>query len=221
MKREVNMDKFKHGFKPYFLHIEGMDLAGKSTVANKIANSSVLEWVVNDKRLTTSNSIYDFAWEQGKRGVYNSDIMGYLYLAALMEDLRTFEHKNNIIQDSTLLLRSLNYYKTLGKNDNLVHAFTSLLPNHPKPNKSFYLTANINARQNRLESRMSLTPKRLTTIDMLIKNDQKKFIWLDDSLKDLSVSCFNSYVIDTSKMSETEVVEQVMDACVFENKGRS
>jgi len=214
------MDKSQHGFKPYFLHIEGMDLAGKSTVSNKIVSSSTLEWVINDKRLTTSNSIYDFAWEQGKRGVYNSDIMGYLYLSALMEDLRMFEQKNNIIQDSTLLLRSLNYYKTLGKNDNLVHAFTLLLPRHPRPDKSFYLTADINARRNRLKSRMLLAPKRLTIIDMLIKNDPKKFMWLDNSLRDLSISCFNSYVIDTSKMSETKVAEQIMGVCMSENKWR-
>jgi len=218
MKQEANADQLQNGFKPYFLHVEGMDLAGKSTVANKIANSSNLEWVVNDKRLTTSNSIYDFAWEQGKRGTYNSDIMGYLYLAALMEDLRTFEHKSNIIQDSTLLLRSLNYYKTLGENDNLVHAFISLLPKHPKPDKSFYLTADIDARRDRLENRMLLTPKKLTAIDMLIKNDPKKFTWLDDSLRDLSIGCFNSCVIDTSKISETEVVEQIMDICEFEHE---
>lgn len=204
--------------KQYYLHIEGMDLAGKSTVSNKIADKSVLEWVINDKKLNQSNPLYDFALEQGKKNIYNSDIMGYLYLAALMEDLRTFKHETNIIQDSTLLLRSLNYYKTLGKNDDLVHAFASLVSKHPKPNKSFYLTADINTRRNRLENRILSTPKKITTIDMLIKNDPKKFMWVDKSLMDLSVNYFNSYIIDTSKMSDTEVVEKIMDICSLKRK---
>ena len=214
----MGKNKLQGNTKRYFLHIEGMDLAGKSTVSNKIADKSVLEWVINDKKLNQSNPLYDFALEQGEKNIYNSDIMGYLYLVALMEDLRTFKHETNIIQDSTLLLRSLNYYKTLGKNDDLVRAFASLVSKHPKPNKSFYLTADINTRRNRLENRILSTPKKITTIDMLIKNDPKKFIWLDKSLMDLSVNYFNSYIIDTSKMSETEVVEKIMDICSLKRK---
>lgn len=212
------MSKLQGDTKKYFLHIEGMDLAGKSTVSNKIANNSVLEWVINDKKLNQSNQLYDWALEQGKKGIYSSDTLGYLYLAALMEDLRTFKHETNIIQDSTLLLRSLNYYKTLGKNDDLVRAFASLATKHPKPNKSFYLTADINTRRSRLENRILSAPKKITKIDMLIKNDAKKFIWVDKSLMDLSVKYFNSYIIDTSKMSETEVVEKIMGICSLKRK---
>ncbi|HPT66379.1 MAG TPA: hypothetical protein PK257_03695 [Candidatus Woesebacteria bacterium] len=214
------MEKIKSqdNTKQYFLHIEGMDLAGKSTVANKIADKSVLEWVINNKKLNQSNPLYDFAIEQGKKNIHNSDTMGYLYLIALIEDLRIFKHETNIIQDSTLLLRSLNYYKTLSKNDDLVDAFTSLVPKHPKPDKSFYLTADIDTRRNRLENRISSKPKKITTMDMLIKNDPEKFIRLDKSLMDLSVNYFNSYVIDTSKMSETEVVEKMMDICSLRRK---
>lgn len=214
----MDTNKLQGDTKHYFLHIEGMDLAGKSTISNKIADNSVLEWVINDKKLNQSNPLYDFALEQGKKDIHNSDTMGYLYLAALMEDLRIFKHETNIIQDSTLLLRSLNYYKTLGKNDDLVNAFSLLVLKHPKPNKSFYLTADINTRRNRLENRILSTPKKITTMDMLIKNDPKKFIWLDKSLMDLSVNYFNSYIIDTSKMSDTEVVEKIMDICSLKRK---
>ena len=43
--------------KKYFLHLEGMDLAGKSTIARKIKERSNLEWVINNNRLTEKNSI--------------------------------------------------------------------------------------------------------------------------------------------------------------------
>jgi thymidylate kinase len=199
--------------KPYFLHIEGMDLAGKSTTAEKFVQASTLKWTINDKRLTQVNPIYDFAWGIGKKKICDSDTLGYLYLADLMEDLKAFQINGNIVQDSTLLLRSLNHYKTVGNNEKLVQAFTALVPKHPMPDKSFYITANIDVRRSRLEKRISQMPGKLTANDMLIKNNPVEFIKIDESLKELSVKYFNSKVIDTSYMTEQEVVECIKNFC--------
>lgn len=200
----------------FFLHIEGMDLSGKSTAAKNFANTSEIYWKINDKRLTESNLIYDFAWDLGKKDGHNSVILGHLYLISLMEDLKNFRLKTSVIQDSTLLLRSLNYYKTVKVNDELSQAFAKLIPEHPVPNKSFYLTANIDSRRQRLEKIIKKMPKKLTSMDMMIIKDPCRFMQIDESLKNLSLEIFNSQIIDTSKMSEIEVVECIRSYCPIE-----
>lgn len=210
----MNRVTSKHSL--FFLHIEGMDLSGKSTAAKNFANTSEMYWTINDKRLTESNPIYDFAWDLGRKGSHSSVILGHLYLISLMEDIKNFRLKTSVIQDSTLLLRSLNYYKSVKINDELAQAFAKFIPGHPVPNKSFYLTANIDSRRQRLERRIKQMPEKLTSMDMLIINDPCRFMQIDESLKELSVKIFNSQIIDTSEMSELEVVERIRSCCPLE-----
>lgn len=199
--------------KPFFLHFEGMDLAGKSSLARNFARHSELSWEINDKRLTKINPVYDFAWEIGKKKIIDSTSLGYLYLSALFEDIRNFKLEGNIIQDSTLLLRSMNYYKTIGNNPDLVKSFAEIAPRHPIPDKSFYLTADIDVRRSRLDKRIKEMPTKLTSNDLMIRDNPDKFIKIDESLKELSIKYFNSQVIDTSNMSEMDVVEEIKSFC--------
>ena len=200
------MDTTNSNTNHYYLHIEGMDLAGKSTTSEIFAQISEIEWIVRDKRLTQDNPIYDFALGLSKKEGVSSETLGYMYLAALIQDIKFFKLDSNIIQDSTILLRSLNYYKSVYLNNELVQAFSKLIQQHPTPNKSFYLTADICSRRQRLAQRIKIAPEKLTSMDLLIQNDPNKFIHIDESLQELSVKIFNSEVIDTSKMSVMEVV---------------
>lgn len=200
----------------FLLHIEGMDLSGKSTTAKNFAKTSKMHWRINDKRLSENNPIYDFAWNLSKKGSHSSNVLGQLYLISLMEDIKNFQLTTCVIQDSTLLLRSLNYYKTVKINDELAGAFTKLIPEHPVPDKSFYLTANIETRRQRLEQRIKQEPNKLTSMDMLIINDPNRFMQMDESLKELSVGVFNSQIIDTSDMNEIEVVDYIRSLCPIE-----
>lgn len=199
---------------PFLLHIEGMDLAGKSTIAKLFSETSNMKWNINDKVLTSDNAIYAFAWQCGKSSEYRSDVLGHLYLAALIEDIRNFRLETNIIQDSTLLLRSLNYYKTIEINNTLFQSFSEIALMHPIPNISFYLTADINSRRLRLEQRKKHNPSKITEADLMIESNTSEFIKADNSLKQLSIEYFNSYIIDTSQMNEIEVVEFMLNRCL-------
>jgi thymidylate kinase len=203
------MDNINSNPDKYYLHIEGMDLAGKSTASKIFAQISGIQWIIHDKRLTQDNPIYDFALGLSKKDGFNSEALGYMYLAALMQDIKNFKLDANIIQDSTLLLRSLNYYKNVNLNNELAHAFSNLIQQHPTPNKSFYLAADICSRRQRLAQRIKIAPEKLTSMDLLIQNDPNRFIQIDESLQDLSITIFNSEVIDTSKMSVMEVVKYI------------
>lgn len=195
----------------YMLHLEGMDLAGKSTISKIFSETSNNKWVINDKKLTNSNKIYDFALKNFKN--YDSETLGFLYLASLLEDIKTFKLNKNIIQDSTLLLKSLNYYKLVDKNIFLEERFMDIAKIHPLPNKSFYLTCSMEVRTDRLQKRIRDKSKEITKIDRMIIDEPKKFIDMENSLRDLSIQIFNSKVIDSSEMNEFEVVDIIRKSC--------
>ena len=44
----------------YYLHIEGMDLAGKTTIANIIAKKSKKNWIIYNNCLSKNNVIQLF-----------------------------------------------------------------------------------------------------------------------------------------------------------------
>lgn len=201
--------------KKYFLHLEGMDLAGKSTIARKIKERSKLEWVINNNRLSEKNNIYTFTNEVGKQNLYDDEIYGYLYYVALMADIKKFKHEKNIIQDSTLLLRSINYHINEG-NDKLVRLFEDLVDIHPVPDISIYLTTDIESRIKRLATRIQNNPESISKNDSLILTDPEKFVKMDMKLSEISQKYFNSYVLDTSKLNEDEVVDHIFDMCDFE-----
>ena len=158
----------------HYLHIEGMDLAGKSTIANIITRQSGVDWKIYNNCLSQNNPIQQFEKQMRNQKIYDDEIYGYLHYVTLLADIKYFDLKENIIQDSMLLLRSINYHKEKNNND-LVQLFEELVPKHPIPNTSVYLTANIDSRKKRLLKRIESNSKQLTKNDILILNDSEKF----------------------------------------------
>lgn len=196
----------------YYLHIEGMDLAGKSTIANIIANKSGLNWKIYNNCLSQNNIIQQFEKQIRKQKIYDDEIYGYLHYVTLLADIKYFELKDNVIQDSMLLLRSINYHKEKN-NKELVELFEKIAHKHPVPNASIYLTANIDMRMKRLLTRMENNLNLLTKNDVLILNDTAKFEHRDKILMELSQKYFNSMVLDNSDMTEDETANVIMEMC--------
>lgn len=201
----------------YFLHLEGMDLAGKSSVAKAIKEKCGLDWQINNNRLCDKNIIYQFIDNIAKRDLFDDEIYGNLYYTALLADLKKFELSSNIIQDSTILLRSINYHTELG-NTKLAKKFEELIEFHPVPTYSFYLTADINSRIDRLVKRMKLNQKEISKNDYLILQNPEKFEEADIRLFELSSRCFNSILIDTTNLTIEEVADYIIDYCKLEKK---
>lgn len=199
----------------HLLFFEGMDLAGKSTVAKEFAETSVLTWEIHNKKLSKINPIFDFTSNLGRQEIYQADVLGHMYIAALIDDLNRFKRDKNIILDSTILLRSMNYYKEHGY-ERIVEEFEKLAYQYPRPDKFFYLTADIETRKRRLFKRINEFPGLVSSNDMLVVNNPERFIRMDESLKNLSIKYFKSEVIDTSKMDEKEVVYEIKKLCPFE-----
>lgn len=200
-----------------FLHLEGMDLAGKSTIARAIKEKSCLDWQINNNRLCNKNIIYEFIDDVAKHELFDDEIYGNLYYVALLADLRKFELNSNIIQDSTILLRSINYHTELG-NTKLARMFEELIEFHPVPSYSFYLTADIDSRTDRLAKRMKLEQKEISKNDYLILRNPEKFKEADNRLFELSSKYFNSILIDTTNLSIEEIADYIIDYCKLEEK---
>lgn len=205
---EVNMNNLQK----YYLHIEGMDLAGKTTITNIIAKKSKKNWIIYNNCLSKNNVIQLFEKKIRKQKIYDEEIYGYLHYVTLVADIKYFKLNRNIIQDSMLLLRSINYHKE--KNNNtLVHLLEELVPKHPIPTTSIYLTTSIDTRKKRLLKRIDSNSNKPTKNDLLILNDPDRFEKRDKRLMELSKAYFNSLVLDTSDMTEEETADYVMKLC--------
>ncbi len=72
--------------RPYYLHFEGMDLAGKTTATQNFIKSTNSEWEIRRNSLSSENPIHRLADSLRKAEAYDAEVLGNLYVAALMND---------------------------------------------------------------------------------------------------------------------------------------
>lgn len=192
-----------------YLHIEGMDLSGKTTLAGNYAAFSPLDWQINSNSLGQGNPIWELADDLRKKDAYDAEIVGNVYVAGLMADIRTFKPpQKNIIQDSTVALRSLAYHVVRGT-PRLEDALTNLIKEHPRFDASFYLAASIEARMRRLDQRIREHPEEVAPDDLMVVRNPERFVAMEGVLRKWSVKIFNSVIIDTTDMTPEMVMNEV------------
>jgi thymidylate kinase len=197
--------------RPHFqnvIHIEGMDLAGKSTVTARLSERHGASITRNS--LSTGNEIYALADEMRRKAETSPDVLGSLYVASLARDLELLaQPEGPAIQDSTILLRSSAYYCVLGRDD-LVDAFGAMVGRHPRFGTSVILTASIDARRHRLDQRRRLNPAEVAPDDLAIERDPARFLRMESALIEFAQTWFHASVIDTSDLDPAGVFERVM-----------
>jgi thymidylate kinase len=192
-----------------YLHIEGMDLSGKTTLAHNYAAASPLEWQVNSNALGQGNPIWELADDLRKKDAYDAEIVGNVYVAGLMADIRGFkELQINTIQDSTVALRSLAYH-VVRSTPRLADALQDLIKEHPRFDASFYLAASMEARMRRLDQRMRERPEEVAPDDLMVVRSPERFMAMEGVLREWSSKIFGSVVIDTTNMTPEMVVAEV------------
>lgn len=192
-----------------YLHIEGMDLSGKTTLAGNYADASPLEWQLNSNALGPDNPIWELADDLRKKDAYDAEIVGNVYVAGLMADIRTFQPPQmNTIQDSTVALRSLAYHVVRGT-PRLADALQDLIKEHPRFDASFYLAASMEARMRRLDQRMREHPEEVAPDDLMVVRNPERFMAMEGVLREWSAKIFNSVVIDTTSMTPEMVLDEV------------
>jgi thymidylate kinase len=191
------------------LHIEGMDLAGKSTATAALA-TAYPDALLRRNSLIDSNPIYELADTLRRAGETSPQVLGRLYVAALAEDLeRLADFDVPRIQDSTILLRSLAYNAAIGERE-VVGEFLRAADSHPRFGTSVVLTASIEARLQRLEARRREAPDEVAPDDLLVVRNPDLFREMEATLVEYALDLFNAQIIDTSNLTSAEVVESIV-----------
>jgi thymidylate kinase len=193
--------------KPYYLHIDGMDLSGKTSICSKLRETLNGAWEIRTKSLSDKNSIYQLADGLRINGRYNEEVIGHLYVVALRSELFDFKWPTiNTIQESTVLLRSLAFHTMVGPVE-IPDLLLGIANKHPKFDASFVLTTSLETRLKRLQKRVK--DGQVGKHDQLIIDDPAKFMKMEEHLVEYSKKLFNSTIIDTSSSEVADIVRLI------------
>ena len=190
--------------RPAYIHIEGMDLAGKTSAAGLFVARRSEPWEIKRNSLSERNQLRNIADEMLELGGYHHETIGTVYAAALMADLDRFERPAvNTVQESTILLRSIAFHAING-NERVLQLFEGMIDRHPQFDASFVLTASHDVRLKRLSERPNASNH-----DRLIARDPIRFSAMDALITQLAQQHFNATVIDTSNLPVEAVVNRI------------
>jgi thymidylate kinase len=202
--------------RPYYLHFEGMDLAGKTTATQNFIKSTGAEWNIRRNSLSRENPIHLLADSLRKAEAYDAEVLGNLYVAALMADIHSFQWPGkDTIQDSTIILRSIAFHTVRGT-PRIREVLLDLLPEHPKFDASFVFTASIEKRLERLQRRIALAPQEVSEEDMMVIRKPEKFLAMEAVMVDMAKMAFHSVIVDTSTLTPDMVVGVIHQNFRFE-----
>ena len=195
--------------RPFYLHLEGMDLAGKSSLCRRLCAGTPPRFASRHNSLSGANPIYALADRLRRENAFSAETLGQLFAAALAADLERFAWPQQpTIQDSTLLLRSLAYHTVAGT-PGVPGQLETLLTRHPRFDLSIVLTADRPSRLLRLAERRRCQPAEIAPDDLLVETQPECFDAMERKLVQLARVHFNAHVIDTSALTADEVLRHV------------
>ncbi len=200
------------------IHIEGLDLAGKTTICRRLQEQCGGMQVFHNA-LTVENCLYEKADRLRKEGSVPDEVLGWLYYGALLQDLGTFTPRpGTTLQDSTVLLRSLAYHRATGREELAKH-FASLLANHPRFDCSFVVTADRDVRLRRLEGRISRGNQAAD--DYLVRDQPELFNRMEQILIETAQEHFDAVLLDTGELENPQSSQDLIERILEETRKRS
>lgn len=186
-----------------YIHFEGLDLAGKSTLCRRFTERASGDWEVAHNALTANNPVWSLSDRLRKEDRYSEATIGWCYHAALLADLEDFRPPGagvNRLQDSTILLRALAHH-IVAETPGLPAALTELLESYPRFDRSFVCVASFEVRCRRLTVR---DKKNLGPEDFIVRDDPGRFRAMEEVLVEYAVRHFDAMVIDTSNLEQEQ-----------------
>ena len=198
------------------IHIEGLDLAGKSTICRFIRDNYGFK--LRNNALTEDNPLIKTADDHRKNKTLDDSVLGSLYLNVLRYDLAHYHESDQtrIVQDSTIIVRSIAFHSVVG-DPKLAVAFRQLLPDHPRFTRSCVLRSSDEVRLKRLQGRCSR--KHDSPEDHLIYTSPELFHKMENIIIDLVCNEFGGTIIDSSEMEREGEKERL--ASIILGSGRN
>ena len=192
--------------------LEGLDLAGKSTICRRFVEQARSSWVVRRNSLVENNRVYALADELRRADALADEPLGWLYLAAVRADLAELARLKpaavqDILQDSTILVRSVAHHSVRGRSE-LVRQFVDLAPGLPRFDHAFVCIADRETRLRRLAKRR---PENLAPDDFLVRDDFAMFNRMQEQVIELVTTRLGGIVIDTSGLEDEERLAMIFD----------
>jgi thymidylate kinase len=202
------------------IHIEGLDLSGKSTVCRRLKERLPCA-TIRHNSLVESNMLYNRADKLRLEANVADDIVGMLYYGALRHEIDSYyPPQNTVIQDSTIILRSLVFHTTAG-NKELANLFQALLQASPRFDSSFVLTCSREKRLERLRGRISRG--HCEPDDLVVRDDWERFSAMERLLIELATHYFNATIIPTDNLESSDSSDAILDQIIetTQNKQRN
>jgi thymidylate kinase len=199
------------------LLVEGLDLAGKSTLSRGLLARIAPQLALRRNALVLDNPVYLFADDLRRARTVDGAVLGPLYVAALELDLQRVvsdtDRAAHVLQDSLVGLRSYCYYAARG-DEALAGKFAQMLDDgrHPVFDKAVVLTASIAKRRERLEERRRLAPHEVAEDDLAVEKNPAMFMCMEEILVREAQRRYGALVIDTTEMSQQEVLGAALEA---------
>lgn len=190
--------------------IEGLDLAGKSTLFDRLLAEMRQRGVLagsSRNALCPGNPIAQLADDLRRDPAAGMVETGALFLAAHCWDSRNFRMPPAgavHLQDSSWL-RTLAFHTHHGT-PAIPAALRDASTTFPVFDAVIFLTANVSRRQRRLAQREAERPGANDWQDHLVARAPDEFCALEDRLRELSVELVGAVVLDTSDLSPESVL---------------
>lgn len=183
------------------VYVEGTDLTGKDTLGE------YLQFKMNYDQLhklvvCESNP---FELEITRLGKEDKVFIGVLTAKSLLYEIVNMSLRKPTLLISSHVLRGLSVETAMKKP--LQSVFEELIGYYPQFDTTLLLTASLEAKKNRLQSR---TTQQTSDLDSKVIKDPEFVLLMDEVIKKYAISVFNAIVIDTSELSTTEVKNLAM-----------
>jgi len=183
---------------------EGTDLTGKSTITKVMAEKYDLQLRRNSWLI--SNPIFDKAKECLKIDAF-SEAGRKLLIDALKYEIDNYQLEKDTLQDSSTLFRAMAYHYGLD-NKRMLDELVKIGDLYPKFDKVYLLSADMNAKLERLKSRKLKGLDDKT--DRLVESDPDLTIKMASGLKLYLLEFYNDIIeIDTSGLTIEEALSKV------------
>ncbi len=195
--------------------VEGLDLAGKSTLVKNLKEELARRGVpvrASRNSLCPDNPIAALA-DQVRRDPHASLAeTGALFLAAHLWDARHFTpppDRTVHLQDSCWL-RTLAYH-TFHGTPGVPGLLREAMASFPRFDAAVFLTASVEERQRRLAQREREQPGVNDANDHRVLTDPAGYLLLERTLKGLTAQCVTAKVIETTAMEEAALVQLMLE----------